>query len=169
MHTFKNLIRTNPDFAEDFLRKVSLQSIYNYDLFISLTQKQMPGRIADALIYLSEIVYESNPFEMTISRQDLADLSGMSKESAIRILKDFKEENLIIFPNPADDLINVFTKNSSNSTITICDSSGRITLTMNLIQSINQLEVSGWKRGVYMINLYNMEGNILDRKKIILQ
>ncbi len=32
---------------------------------------------------------------MTISRQDLADLSGMSKESAIRILKEFKEEGIL--------------------------------------------------------------------------
>lgn len=55
----------------------------------------MHGRIADALIYLSEKVYCRNPFELTISRQDLADLSGMSKESAIRILKEFKEEGVL--------------------------------------------------------------------------
>jgi CRP/FNR family transcriptional regulator len=93
--TFKSLIRTNPDFAEDFLKKVSLQSIYNYELFISLTQKQMPGRIADVLLYLKDKVYESNPFRTSLSRQDLADMSGMSKESAIRILREFKDENII--------------------------------------------------------------------------
>jgi len=93
--TFKSLIRNNPDFAEDFLRKVSLQSIYNYELFISLTQKQMPGRIADVLLYLKDKVYETNPFHTTLSRQDLADMSGMSKESAIRILREFKDENII--------------------------------------------------------------------------
>lgn len=93
--TFKNIIRNNPDFAEDFLRKVSLQSIYNYELFISLTQKQMPGRIADVLLYLKNKVYECNPFHTTLSRQDLADMSGMSKESAIRILREFKDEGII--------------------------------------------------------------------------
>lgn len=93
--TLKNLIRNNADFAEDFLKKVSLQSIYNYELFISLTQKQMPGRIADVLLYLRNKVYESNPFHTTLSRQDLADMSGMSKESAIRILREFKDEGII--------------------------------------------------------------------------
>ena len=93
--TFKSLIRTNADFAEDFLRKVSMQSIYNYELFISLTQKQMPGRIADVLLYLKDRVYETNPFHTTLSRQDLADMSGMSKESAIRILREFKDEGII--------------------------------------------------------------------------
>ncbi|MEI8048534.1 MAG: Crp/Fnr family transcriptional regulator [Bacteroidota bacterium] len=93
--TFKKLIRDNADFAEDFLRKVSLQSIDNYELFISLTQKQMPGRIADVLLYLKDKVYETNPFHTTLSRQDLADMSGMSKESAIRILREFKDEKII--------------------------------------------------------------------------
>ena len=95
MDTFKELIRTNNQFTEDFLRKLSIQSINNYDLFISLTQKQMPGRIADVLIFLKDRVYDANPFQTTLSRQDLADMSGMSKESAIRILREFKDENII--------------------------------------------------------------------------
>jgi CRP/FNR family transcriptional regulator, polysaccharide utilization system transcription regulator len=94
-NTYKKLIRMNPDFAEAFISRISRQSIFNFDQFISLTQKQMHGRIADALFYLSDFVYGKNPFDMTISRQDLADLSGMSKESAIRILKEFKEENIL--------------------------------------------------------------------------
>jgi CRP/FNR family transcriptional regulator len=55
----------------------------------------MPGRIADVLIYLKEKVYETNPFHTTLSRQDLADMSGMSKESAIRILREFKDEGIV--------------------------------------------------------------------------
>ncbi|MEI6899373.1 MAG: Crp/Fnr family transcriptional regulator [Bacteroidota bacterium] len=92
---YKQLIRENPDFAEDFIKRVSQQSIFNFEQVISLTQKQMHGRIADALFYLSDKIYCQNPFEMNISRQDLADLSGMSKESAIRILKEFKEEGIL--------------------------------------------------------------------------
>jgi CRP/FNR family transcriptional regulator len=32
---------------------------------------------------------------MTISRQELSDLAGMSKESSIRILKEFKDEGIV--------------------------------------------------------------------------
>jgi CRP/FNR family transcriptional regulator, polysaccharide utilization system transcription regulator len=105
--TFKSLIRNNADFAEDFLRKVSLKSIYNYELFISLTQKQMPGRIADVLLYLKDIVYESNPFHTTLSRQDLADMSGMSKESAIRILREFKDEGIVQVNGNDFEILNI--------------------------------------------------------------
>lgn len=95
IEVFKSLIRQNADFAEAFIKKVSLLSINNFEQFISLTQKQMPGRIADVLLYLKNVVYESNPFHTTLSRQDLADMSGMSKESSIRILREFKDEGII--------------------------------------------------------------------------
>jgi CRP/FNR family transcriptional regulator, polysaccharide utilization system transcription regulator len=94
-NTYKQLVRKNPDFAEEFITRFSQQTIVNFNQFISLTQKQMHGRIADALIYLCEKIYCRNPFELTITRQDLADLSGMSKESAIRIMKEFKEEGIL--------------------------------------------------------------------------
>ena len=103
---FKKMIRENPDFAEEFLKRVSLQSIFNFEQVISLTQKQMPGRIADVIFYLSEKIYCQNPFEMSISRQDLADLSGMSKESAIRILKEFKEEGLLTLHGNRMEILN---------------------------------------------------------------
>jgi CRP/FNR family transcriptional regulator len=106
VNTYKQIIRKNPDFAEEFIKRVSLQSIFNFEQFISLTQKQMHGRIADALIYLSEIIYCQNPFKMTISRQDLADISGMSKESAIRILKEFKEEGILNVEGSSFHIVN---------------------------------------------------------------
>jgi CRP/FNR family transcriptional regulator len=104
---FKKLIRDNPDFAEEFLKRVSLQSIVNFEQLVSLTQKQMPGRIADAIFYLFEKIYCKNPFDLTISRQDLADLSGMSKESAIRILKEFKEEGILTLAGNNMEILNL--------------------------------------------------------------
>jgi CRP/FNR family transcriptional regulator len=55
----------------------------------------MHGRIADVLIYLSETIYNSRSFEMSLSRQDISEFSGMSKDSAIRILKEFETEGII--------------------------------------------------------------------------
>jgi CRP/FNR family transcriptional regulator len=104
---FKNLIRENTSFAEEFIRRLSLQSIFNFEQVISLTQKQMPGRIADVIFYLCDKIYCKNPFELTISRQDLADLSGMSKESAIRILKEFKEEGILTLAGNTMEVLNL--------------------------------------------------------------
>ena len=62
---------------------------------VSLSQKQMPGRVADALIYLADEIFESCCISSDISRQDIADYTSMSKDSAIRILKEFERDNII--------------------------------------------------------------------------
>jgi CRP/FNR family transcriptional regulator len=55
----------------------------------------MHGRLADALIYLSNFVYTDSKFSLHLSRQDLADLSSMAKDSVSRILKEFENDNVI--------------------------------------------------------------------------
>jgi len=51
--------------------------------------------MADGLLYLSQDFYNDTAFDMHLSRQDIADLTAMSKDSAIRILKDFERDGII--------------------------------------------------------------------------
>ena len=44
---------------------------------------------------LHKNIFEINPFELILTRQELAEFTGMTKESVSRILKEFKEEGLI--------------------------------------------------------------------------
>jgi len=92
---FRQCLRTNPDFAEKFIEHINLNAIFTFGRFVDLTQKQMPGRVADALIYLSEEIHEQRAFKVALSRQELADMTSLSKESFIRILKEFKVEGII--------------------------------------------------------------------------
>lgn len=92
---FKQLIRTNPQFATKIINILNENTAQVYGRFYALTRKQSHGRVADILLCLSQRIYKSNQFILAISRNDLADLTGLSPESVIRILKEFKEENLI--------------------------------------------------------------------------
>lgn len=69
--------------------------IENFDRMVTLTMKQMPGRLAETLLYLSNHVYGTDSFHTELSRQDIADLSAMTKESAIRIIKEFKDSGIL--------------------------------------------------------------------------
>ncbi|HEX3006424.1 MAG TPA: Crp/Fnr family transcriptional regulator [Bacteroidales bacterium] len=91
----KKVVRQNPDFAEIMLSHCSFNGSKNFERLVSIVQKQMHGRIADVLIYLMREVYGGPSFELSISRQDIGDLSGLSKDSAIRILKEFETEGII--------------------------------------------------------------------------
>jgi CRP-like cAMP-binding protein len=92
---FKKLIRMNPDFAERFMNYCGTCSTNTFEHLVGITQKQMHGRIADVLIYLAETIYSNLTFDITLSRQDISEFSGMSKDSAIRILKEFENEEII--------------------------------------------------------------------------
>jgi CRP/FNR family transcriptional regulator, polysaccharide utilization system transcription regulator len=95
VENFKKIFRMNPDFAEGLIKLWSQITAKNYERLISLTQKQMPGRIADVLLYLGNNVYAADIFTLNITRQEIGDYSNMTKESATRILKDFENEGII--------------------------------------------------------------------------
>ncbi len=61
---------------------------------ISLNQKQIRGKVAESLLYLSQL-YDSTRFIMTITRKELAELSAISEENAVRVLTEFKNEGII--------------------------------------------------------------------------
>ncbi|MCK5079255.1 MAG: winged helix-turn-helix domain-containing protein, partial [Bacteroidales bacterium] len=63
--------------------------------FFCLTRKQLHGRMADIMMCLSERIFKSLEYELPLSRSDLGELTGMSTESVIRLMKEFKDDKLI--------------------------------------------------------------------------
>lgn len=92
---FKQLIRSNAQFASKIISILNENTAQVYGRFYCLTRKQSHGRVADILLCLSQRVYKNKKFLLALSRNDLADLTGLSPESVIRILKEFKDEKLI--------------------------------------------------------------------------
>ncbi len=95
LDNFNKVMGMNCRFGNQLIRHVSNHSVILFDKMTSLTQKQMHGRMADGLLYLSKVFFKSDTFKLYLSRQEIADLTAMSKDSAIRILKDFERDRLI--------------------------------------------------------------------------
>jgi CRP/FNR family transcriptional regulator len=91
----EEVLRTNSLFAIEMQRKSNLRDIRHYRKFRTLAQKQMPGRVAEVILHLSKDIYKSNPYTLSLTRQDMADMASITKEGTIRILKDFKDAGLI--------------------------------------------------------------------------
>lgn len=104
---FVKVLGLNGEFAKAYVRMCSGNYGRSLDRMVSLSQKQMHGRIADALIYLTEDIYESALIGAEISRQDIADYTSMSKDSAIRILKEFERDRIIQLEGKTIELIDV--------------------------------------------------------------
>lgn len=91
----KGLFRDNKAFAEGMMKEISTMSEFYLERLMSMTQKKMPGRVAEVLLYLADRIFCSDEFSPLMSRQELADMAGMAKESIVRILKDFSDEGII--------------------------------------------------------------------------
>lgn len=92
---FKQLIRSNSKFAAQIINLLNSNTAQIYGRFYCISRKQSHGRVADIILCLAENVFHAKSFNLNISRNDLADLTGLSAESVIRIFKEFKEEKLI--------------------------------------------------------------------------
>ncbi|MBU1369058.1 MAG: Crp/Fnr family transcriptional regulator [Bacteroidetes bacterium] len=103
----RKVLRLNPDFAEALLKHCSQNGVSNFQRLISLTQKQMHGRLADVLLYLSEKIYHSEHFNLNITRQEIGEMSNMTKESATRILKEFELAGIIKLDTKEINLLDV--------------------------------------------------------------
>lgn len=103
----RQIIRSNPDFAEGIIKHCNKNSATNFERLISLTQKQMPGRLADTLLYLSQKVFSSLSFTLTLTRLEIGEMSNMTKESTTRILKEFEAENIISVNGKSIEIIDL--------------------------------------------------------------
>jgi len=63
--------------------------------FISLAHKQVNGKVADVIIYLSTSIYKNKKFILSLSRKELAEFAGCSTENVIHTLTKFHKEGIL--------------------------------------------------------------------------
>ena len=95
INVFKQLVSQNSEFAKGIIDILSANSVQIYGRFFCLTNKQSYGRLADILLCLADRIFQQPEFDLPLSRKELAELTGMSPETVMRILKKFADEHLI--------------------------------------------------------------------------
>ena len=95
INTFNSVLENNGKYSVYLLKEVCKDNLNIFDRITSQYQKQLPGKIADIILYFSEYIYNSDIFEFPLSRNELAELAGTTKESFIRTLTEFKNDKII--------------------------------------------------------------------------
>lgn len=95
---FERLLLHNAEASLYFLRDVSDQFWSHHTLLISLTQKHLRGRLADAIKFI-EAEYGIEADGMTLkgkfSRNDYSELCAMTSSNVTRTLRDLESEGII--------------------------------------------------------------------------
>ncbi|MCD4680900.1 MAG: Crp/Fnr family transcriptional regulator [Bacteroidales bacterium] len=93
--TFRRFIYSNGKFAYEILNDLCKCELHTYKYCVNHLQKQGPGRLAEALIYLANDIFDSNSFVIPMTRHELGDLACCSRESVSRLLNELKKDNII--------------------------------------------------------------------------
>ena len=95
---FKLLLFNNRDFTAQFIKMLANETSRTEEQLIELAYSSVRRKVANALMafYDAQSRESENEKEViTASRDDLASSAGTAKETLIRTLSDFKDEDLI--------------------------------------------------------------------------
>jgi CRP/FNR family transcriptional regulator, polysaccharide utilization system transcription regulator len=95
IYTFNRIVKLNSEFAMCLIQTLAREGLFIMDKLLGQAQKQLPGRIADVILYFSESLFKSEEFDLPLTRRELAELAGTTKESFIRTLAEFKNDKII--------------------------------------------------------------------------
>lgn len=92
---FSDIVKDNGAFGFEITKQMGLDNAYITNRLSSLLYKQLPGRVSDIILYFAQDIYKSNTFNIPLTRQELAELAGTTKESLIRTLSEFNHDKII--------------------------------------------------------------------------
>lgn len=95
VNTFKKILHSNTLFAEEFFKDFGKNTLTIYGRLVSLAQQYVPGKLAEALIYLSEEIFESRQFNPMLSSSEIGALAGISTDSVLKTFRELKKNKII--------------------------------------------------------------------------
>jgi len=96
--SFIRILKKNPDLSMKFIKVIADELWFSNNRTVSLTQKHTRGRVAESLLVLRDTYgYEADgkTIRVSMSREDIANLSNMTTSNAIRTLSNMASEGII--------------------------------------------------------------------------
>jgi CRP-like cAMP-binding protein len=92
---FQKVFMENNRFAELIMKTIGETENATFLETQTLFRKQLSGRIASYLLYLSDTIFHNNNFHNPLNKTEMASFLGISGKSVFRVLAEFKNDGLI--------------------------------------------------------------------------
>lgn len=100
------VVKQNGMFGFNIIKRYCEQNSNLFDTVRTIMYKQMNGRMADTLLYINSFKSENPEIFQLLARKDMADFAGISTESAVKLLKNFEKDGLIILDEKDIKILN---------------------------------------------------------------
>jgi len=93
--TFKNFLLTNGNFSYQLVIDLCQEELASYTRCVNRAQKNAAGKIADALLFFKNEIFESSKFTLPLSREELGNLIDATRESVSRTIAELNNDGFI--------------------------------------------------------------------------
>jgi CRP/FNR family transcriptional regulator len=91
----RQLIQTNAQFGYRIIDIIGRETNKVINNLLLIVEKRLYGKVAHLLLFFADNIYQSDQFELPISRKEIAEHLGLSIETVIRTLSEFRKDKLI--------------------------------------------------------------------------
>tara|TARA_R110001599_G_scaffold38341_1_gene117601 strand:- start:6264 stop:6950 length:687 start_codon:yes stop_codon:yes gene_type:complete len=104
-----NDLKQNPEFSMSVLQNMAMSLKNTDNVIVDMAQKTVKQRLAETLLNLDKKFGRNrdNILNIHLSREDIANIIGTATESAIRLLSEFKRDELISLKGKNISILNV--------------------------------------------------------------
>lgn len=95
LEVVKNYAKQNAMFTMDLMMRISEATDKIILENLEIRRKNLKGRVAHVLLYFSNYIFESDEFDLPVSRREIAEYIGMTTENVIRTLSEFRKDKVI--------------------------------------------------------------------------
>jgi len=92
---FNKLLTQNKDLKKILIEYILQNNNKLHKKLLKYATQQMHGRLAEGIIYLNQELMKEKQIFNYLTRKDLADFTGMSVESMVRLLTEFKNDKIV--------------------------------------------------------------------------
>lgn len=106
---FEDLTNNNREVMHKFIQLLAKNIAVREEQLLGLAYNSLRKKVAEALVYLYKKFNPENreDFLIDLSRENLATIAGTAKESLIRTLSDFKDENIVDIKGGDIKIVNI--------------------------------------------------------------
>ncbi|MEA3451530.1 MAG: Crp/Fnr family transcriptional regulator, partial [Bacteroidota bacterium] len=95
LNVLNKLCSYNPTFLMEITKIISNCTNKVFKRIAFCNKKSVRAKLAHTILWLAETIYKSNDFKLNLSRQELANYIGISRENTVRTITEFRKEGLI--------------------------------------------------------------------------
>ncbi|VAW22967.1 hypothetical protein MNBD_BACTEROID01-2373 [hydrothermal vent metagenome] len=106
INVFKDLINQNGQFAYEIIVELCKNELQHFHNCVNKLQKQSPGRVAEALLFFANEIFNSDKFTLPLTRNEFGDLTGNTRESISRIFAEFNRDEIIKINGKNIEIVN---------------------------------------------------------------